>query len=312
MRRSTAIISLVIWILFFAMHLWGQAELKVTDATSQQITQEVIITKIIADGEQIAVGESRGPQQPPVIRTIKLITIKSINETDSVTMRFRDRAWNDVSERFVDFGENRWGISQTGDYMIEAWIRDAQTGWIKDIVEARVTVGPGPGPNPDPDDPDPDPDPSGPFDGIAAKVRTASQGLSRNAAYGQIFADVAQRMHSFEYLQIEQARDEISSRRKQFDPEYQNVYKVILEDSRGRKLNWQDSIAWYTEVAKGLGVQVNLIRRIPASKQMQIVPPKPIRYAIIPQPIPMRPPIILPRWPQPSEPFFGLRCVGNT
>jgi hypothetical protein len=309
--------------ILWATAVFAQGVITVSDASSVVTVKQVTTTKLVVAGVVVASGTTEGTDGAPQSVPLKLITV-SAAPTDTINMRFRDRQWNDASRLFTSFAGNRWGVSTKGDYMVEAWVRDSQTGWIKDIDEVRIKVTDGP-PDPDPD-PDPNPvPPDGPFDGLAARVQAAAVGKPQNAAIGKVFADIAGKMKRFEYLQVSQAKQELTEKLMPYRADYRDLIQMLVDDASGRSLNWFLTIDWYTEIAKGLGVDVPQV-------SVKFMPPQPLpqfeQTVIQPvmrfEPFRVEPPTVVERdrffetyQPRPMYPRVlrmpnEMRCVGNT
>jgi hypothetical protein len=324
-NRMRIVVGLVICLLNGSVA--AQAVIEVSEAVAVMSTRRTDVTRVLVAGVEVGRGTLEGPESTPVERPVKLVSVHVQESTDTINMRFRDREWVDASNCFVELGNNRWAVYLKGDYMIEAWVRDGKTGWIKDIQEIRLKVDNGPDPmppEPNPPGPEPEPDPplppDGPFDGLAARVATATRGMSNNQEVGKVFADVVVKMKRFEILQISQAKDEIYRQANAYRTEYDTFFKLLIEDAKDRQLGWSQTIEWYSEVAKGLGVEIPQITirtfpQRPAVVERRYVPPPRVVRQYAPPPPSFTPPqISQPRFSAPSLPrlFEGLRCVGST
>lgn len=151
----------------------------------------------------------------------------------AIAVRRPGKTWVDVT--VIDFDQNIYGRKSL-------------------VVELGDRPGPVPPIPPDPDDPDPvPPDPDGPFDGLAAKVASKASGMStaNRGMIAVVLLGVADKMQRFEYRQMSQAREYIKRNWPTCD-ECVAVYQLLIDDSSRRILSWQETQAYYREVAKGV------------------------------------------------------------
>jgi len=110
---------------------------------------------------------------------------------------------------------------------------------------------PGPGPTP----PDPPLPPDGPFDGIAAKVRATSNGMTaaERANCAAVLNEAADGMNfPVKFTRIEDVRGYIARNWPQTCTLCMKVYSLIQTDAPTRQYSWQEAQAYYREVAKGV------------------------------------------------------------
>ena len=107
-----------------------------------------------------------------------------------------------------------------------------------------------------PDTPDTPDTPSGNFDDIAGKVAKLKSKIQidRRNQVLIVFETAADRMQSFQYRQLDQVIQYLVENRPDSsgDEGLKQLYRLLAADSRSRNLSWQETQAYYREIAKGL------------------------------------------------------------
>jgi hypothetical protein len=144
--------------------------------------------------------------------------------------------------------ETEYLFSGAGKYRCEITVFDPEKGI--DDSEASFEIGGGPQPpDPDPQPPQP-PSPQGPFDNLAARVAVIATGMqaAEKEKYVSALQTVIQKMQSKEFRTLDQVTRYLQSQ----SLTNLSLNSLLEADAKTRTLGFNDVIAWYSEVLKGV------------------------------------------------------------
>jgi hypothetical protein len=197
------------------------------------------VTSPVIQGNRILVGADSNVAVSPVV-------ILSV-ETNYKFKRLKAYRNNVRIEPEV-LSETEYLFSGAGKYRCEITVFDPEKGI--DDSEASFEIGGSPQPpDPDPQPPQP-PSPQGPFDNLAARVAVIATGMqaAEKQKYASALQTVIQKMQSKEFRTLDQVTRYLQSQVLV----NLSLNALLEDDSKARSLGFNDAIAWYGEVLKGV------------------------------------------------------------
>jgi len=196
-------------------------------------------------GDAVFVASDSEVVKTPVI----LITA----ETEAANVTFEVSDQDRIPVAFDQLTASTILISKPG----KSWVRIVAIDFDKNLYATKllpVELGPSPTPpDPSPDPPDPPLPPDGPFDALAVRVAAiaAQMSASERDELSKLLADVIDKMERYEFRTLSQARDFVEAGWTNTVPANQ-LLELLAEDSKDRLLSWDQAIAYYRELLKGL------------------------------------------------------------
>lgn len=200
-------------------------------------------------GKVTQVGDLTLVAAPPTI-TVKPVGIIRV-ETEAANIEVSISDSSRVPFDAAKLDDKTWVINKPGRWWIDVTAIDFEKN-IYGRKQAVIDVGEAPEPGPGPTPP---PSPTGPFDGLASKVRVHATYLpaEHRAKIASVCTTAAAQMRSFHFKQSSQATAYIKQNWPQCVNEHCSaIWSLLIEDSAARNLGWQEIQAYYTEVAKGV------------------------------------------------------------
>lgn len=238
----------------------------VSNTTSLDMTTKVayevtgiVGPKMLEDGTLIADAVST-----PSFKPVGFVRI--VSDASNVTIEITDIKREPVEHTVETNGNVRIvKISKSGKFWVEVMAIDFPKNIFQPktvVIEIPDSPGPGPEPEPGPEpgpepEPEPGPDPAGPFDGIASKIAVkykAAISVDHRNQLIRVFETAADNMQSFQWKQQRQVLDYIVDNRPDSvgNAGLLAFYDFLAVDSKGRLSSWDEAIAYYREIAKGL------------------------------------------------------------
>ena len=200
------------------------------------------VTSPVIQGNRILVGADSNVAVSPVV-------ILSV-ETSYKFKRLKAYRNNVRIEPEV-LSETEYLFSGAGKYRCEITVFDPEKGI--DDSETSFEIGSSPQPpKPEPDPPQPPqpPSPTGPFDNLAARVAVIATGMqaAEKQKYASALQTVIQKMQAKEFRTLDQVTRYLQSQVLV----NLSLNALLEDDSKARSLGFNDAIAWYSEVLKGV------------------------------------------------------------
>ena len=175
-------------------------------------------------------------------------------ETEAANVEFSVTDQARVPVAYDSIPPNGIFVSTPGKMWIEVTAIDfAKNIYGRKTIVVEVGVGPGPPPGPGPTPP-PGPD-DGEFDGLASRVAVYANrlGMDQRSQIAGVLSTAADRMRSFEFRQVEQAKEYISRNWPPCtSPECKAIWDLVTNDASSRLLGWQETQSYYRTVAAGV------------------------------------------------------------
>lgn len=220
--------------------------LLVSDLCSQEIKATAVEKRILSGVDSAEVIDDR--ILVPLSGKIDAVpcAVVSIESAYKFT-RIRARC-NGTKIDGVQLSDSRILYTKPGKYELEITGFDPEKGI--DDQELAFEIGGEVPPTPGPD-PAPDPDQPGKFDNLAAKVSAIAKQMSADnkKICTATIEHVVGQMKSYRFKQIAEARAYIATQKNLFDA---RLYEFLKNDSAGRILGFDQAVAYYEEVLRGL------------------------------------------------------------
>jgi len=185
----------------------------------------------------------------PDSEVVKTPVILITAETEAANVTFEVSDQDRIPIAFNQLTASTILISNPG----KSWVRIVAIDFDKNLYATKllpVELGPSPTP---PDPPEPPLPPEGPFDALAVRVAViaAQMSASERDELSKLLVDVIDKMERYEFRTLSQARDFVEAGWTNTVPANQ-LLELLAEDSKDRLLSWDQAIAYYRELLKGL------------------------------------------------------------
>lgn len=228
------------------------------DAAAQQpsITKRLALktSTPLVQGEGVVYLDAATPtleqvvliELPPVFKWQLVKAKRDGKRVTPTTVAVNDKGTpTDTADDVVTLAELRG----KGTYDIEIVLLDPVLG-IRNIEET-ITLDDSLPPDDGPDGPD---IPPGPFDNLAARV-AASAALMQPKEKQQLatlLSTLLAKIQAGELIRTADCASYLSENKPASTPQMKAFWELLYNDSKGRTLSWQDTVNWYSEIARGL------------------------------------------------------------
>lgn len=195
------------------------------------------VTSPQIQGNRILVGaDSNVAVSPVVILTVETAYKFKRLKAYRNGLRIEPEALSDTDYLFAGAGK----------YRCEITAFDPEKG----IDDSEVTFEIGGKPDDKPDDIDPKPQPDGPFDSLAARVAAiaATMQQQEKTKYSSALQTVVAKMQAKEFRTLDQVTRYLQSQMLL----NLSLNGLLEEDAKARSLSFNEALAWYGEVLKGV------------------------------------------------------------
>ena len=200
----------------------------------------------IEDAEKI--GDAVFVASDATLRTEPVIIITAESEASNIAFEVSDQDRTPVE--FEQLSAKIIVVRAPG----KSWVDVTAIDFEKNIYARKlVVVELGDSPDPIPVPPDPPLPPDGPFDALAVRVAVIAAGMapSERDTLIELLTEAADKMERYDFRTLEQVREFVEDGWTNTVPAKQ-LLELLAEDSKDRVLGWDEAIAYYREVIKGL------------------------------------------------------------
>lgn len=201
----------------------------------------------VEQAEQIGNALFVASDTPLTTRSVVIVSVET--EAANVTFEVSDKDRNPVV--FEQLTKNTILIAEPGN----SWVRIVAIDFDKNLYATKllpVELGPD-DPDLPPTPPEPPLPPDGPFDALAVRVAVIAAGMAQSEkdALSKLLTEAAEKMERFEFRTLAQVREFVEKGWTKTVPAEQ-LQELLAQDSADRVLGWDEAIAYYREVIKGL------------------------------------------------------------
>jgi hypothetical protein len=204
----------------------------------------------IEDAEKI--GDAVFVASDANLRTEPVIIITAESEAANIAFEVSDQ--NRTPVEFEQLSAKIIVVRSPGKSWVDVTAIDFEKNiYARKLVVIELGEGPDPDPDPTPIPPDPPLPPDGPFDALAVRVAVIAAGMAQSErdALIKLLTEAADKMERYDFRTLEHVREFVEDGWTNTVPAKQ-LLELLADDSKDRVLGWDEAIAYYREVIKGL------------------------------------------------------------